>query len=72
MSEEDRVESRLTELEVKLSFSENLLDELNRALYRQQQHIDRLEQALRGLRQQVQDNTPAEARSLRDELPPHY
>jgi SlyX protein len=72
MSEEDRVESRLTELEVKLSFSENLLDELNRTLYRQQQHIDRLEQALRGLRQQVQDNTPAEARSLRDELPPHY
>lgn len=66
------MESRITDLEIKLSFSEDLLEELNRIVYRQQQQIEALQQEMRALRLQVQATSPGEQRSLRDELPPHY
>ncbi|MEY2632638.1 MAG: Protein SlyX [Pseudomonadota bacterium] len=66
------MDERLTDLEVKLSFAEHLLDELNRMVYRQQLQIERLENELRQVRQQMNQMQPAEARSLRDEIPPHY
>lgn len=66
------MESRITELEIKIGFAENLLDELNMTVFRQQQQIDQLLHEVRTLRQQMQASAPAEARSLRDELPPHY
>jgi SlyX protein len=63
---------RLTELEIKASYTEDLLDRLNEVVIRQQQQIDRLEREVAALRQQV-DQAPAPAfRSLRDELPPHF
>lgn len=66
------MDSRLTELEVKLAFAEDLLDAMNTTLYRQQQQIDRLEREVRELREQLAATAPAEPRSLRDEIPPHY
>ncbi len=66
------MEARLTELEVKLAFAEDLLETLNRTVYRQQEQIDRLQQELRTLRQQMQQSLPSEQRSLREEIPPHY
>ncbi|MFN4326021.1 MAG: SlyX family protein [Azonexus sp.] len=66
------MESRLTEIEIKLSYTEDLVDELNRTVFRQQQQIDLLIGELRALRQQVMNTLPAEQRSLRDEIPPHY
>ena len=36
------MEERLLELEIKLSLNDDLLDELNRQVYRQQQQIDLL------------------------------
>jgi SlyX protein len=66
------MESRLAEIEAKLSFSEELLEALNSTVYRQQQQIDQLQQELRALREQVRSALPAEPRSLRDETPPHY
>jgi SlyX protein len=65
------MEARLTEIEVKLGFTEDLLEELNRTVYRQQQQIDRLQQELRALRLQV-SALPAEQRAASDEIPPHY
>lgn len=64
-------EQRLTELEVKLSYTEDLLDELNLLVYRQQQQIDALTAQITLLRQQAPEAGSA-PRSLRDELPPHY
>lgn len=72
MSEDRRMEARLTELEIKISFAEDMIDGLNRTVYRQQQQIDRLLAQVETLRDQVQAAAPAEQRSLRDELPPHY
>lgn len=66
------MDSRITELEIKLSYSEDLLDELNRTVYRQQEQIDFLARELNSLRQQVQASARPEMTSLRDELPPHY
>jgi SlyX protein len=67
----DRTDSRLAELEIKASFADDLLDQLNRQLWRQQLQIDQLQRELAGLREQLSDNAPG-FRSLRDELPPHY
>ncbi len=66
------MESRFTELEIKLSYAEDQIDELNRTVFRQQQQIDFLARELSALRQQVQSAAPAQAASLRDEIPPHY
>ncbi len=72
MTEADRTNERLTELEIKASYNEDLLDELNRTIYRQQQQIDLLLTEMRELRDQVQNAARPEFRSLRDEIPPHY
>ena len=66
------METRISELEIKISFAEDMIDELNRTIYRQQQQIDRLLSRVETWRDQVQAAAPAEQRSLRDELPPHY
>ncbi len=66
------MESRLSELEIKLSFTEDLLEELNRTVARQQQQIAVLEQQLRDLRLQLQRSLPAEADGSGHEIPPHY
>lgn len=66
------MEGRVTELEVKLAFAEDLLETLNATVFRQQQQIDRLHQEVRELREQLRTLPSADARSLRDEIPPHY
>ncbi len=66
------MDDRVTELEVKLAFAEDLLDNLNQTVFRQQERIDQLERMVRDLRTLVAEALPAEQRSLRDEIPPHY
>lgn len=65
-------EQRLTELEIKASFTEDLLDQLNQVIVRQQAQIDGLLRAVGELRQQPSESGVPAFRSLRDELPPHY
>ena len=66
------MDARINELEVKLSFAEDLLEQLNLTVFRQQQQIEALQRELRALREQMLASLPAEGRSLRDEIPPHY
>jgi len=66
------VARRLDELEIKASYTEDLLDQLNMVIYRQQQQIDSLVQQVFQLRQQAPDAGGGGPRNLRDELPPHY
>ncbi len=65
-------EHRLTELEIKAGFMEDLVDSLNQVVVRQQQQIDALLREVRQLRDQQPEAGSAPFRSLRDELPPHY
>lgn len=69
---EQRLRERIEALEVKASFTEDLLDQLNLALYRQQQQIGELARTVAALRRQVPEGGAAAAPGLRDELPPHY
>ena len=63
---------RLTELEIKASFAEDLLDKLDQIVIRQQTQINALISEVLHLRQQAADPQAATQRNLRDELPPHY
>lgn len=66
-------EQRLTDLEIKASFSEDAIDQLNAVIVRQQRQIDALLAEVSDLREQLPDDGPSRAfRSLRDDLPPHY
>ena len=64
--------ARLTELETKLAFAEDLLETLNQTVVRQQAQLDLLQEQLRLLHRQLQDVRPDETRTARDEIPPHY
>ena len=72
MTPEDIASQRLTALEIKASFTEDLLDELNRVVIRQQQQIDALVRELTQLREQQQSVVAGGAARLTDDLPPHY
>lgn len=72
MEHPNDIDKRLTDLEIKASFTEDLLDQLNQTVFRQQEHIDFLLREIAQLRQQNQDAGSGGFRSLRDELPPHY
>ncbi len=65
-------ETRLAEIEIKLSFNEDLLEELNRTVARQQQQITDLEQLVRELRLQLQRSLPPGSGESANEIPPHY
>ena len=65
-----RAEQRLTELEIKASFAEDALEQLDKIIVRQQSQIELLTRELTFLRQQASE--PGSTRNVRDELPPHY
>jgi SlyX protein len=66
------IEQRLMDLEIKASFTEDLVEQLNQTIFRQQQQLDAVIRQVSQLQQQVPDGGPGAFRSLRDELPPHY
>jgi SlyX protein len=72
MNTSDAIDQRLTDLEIKASFTEDLVEQLNQTIYQQQQQIEALIREVHQLRQQVPDGGTGGFRSLRDELPPHY
>lgn len=65
-------EQRLTDLEIKASFTEDLLDQLNQVIVRQQQQIDILIREIGHLRQSTTDGGVGVSRNLREDMPPHY
>ena len=71
-------EERITNLEVKLSFAEDLIENLNQTIYKQQQQIEFLYREMKSLKEQRSASGSEglgggnDARDLRDEIPPHY
>ncbi len=65
-------EQRLERIESKLSFAEDLLDELNHTIFRQQEQISRLQTQVRLLAERSDSASAGASRDLRDEIPPHY
>ena len=66
------MESRITELEIKLGLGEDHLEELDRTVFSQQKQIDLLQAQIRELYHLLQPAAPSEPRNLRDDIPPHY
>ncbi len=71
MTAHRNTEQRLEALEIKASFTEDLVDKLEQIIIRQQQTLDALVAQLGDLRAQASGNGSA-PRNPRDELPPHY
>ena len=66
------METRLTEIEIKLTQMEDLLETLNLTVFRQQEQIASLQQQHRLLNQQLHDMALPERREPDEETPPHY
>ncbi|MDH5357789.1 MAG: SlyX family protein [Gammaproteobacteria bacterium] len=63
----------IVELQMKLSFQDSLLEELNQVVTDQQQQISRMELALESLRAQVQTmHTAQMVNEPNEPPPPHY
>jgi SlyX protein len=71
MESPSEIEQRITGLEVKLAFADDLLDQLNRTVYRQQQQIEQLARELVELRQRIPEEG-ATPEGVSDDQPPHY
>ena len=57
-------EERITNLEIKLSFSEDLIEELNQTVYKQQQQIEVIYKELKALKLQMASNLPSDSGCL--------
>lgn len=62
-------DERITNLEIKLSFTEDLIEKLNETIYKQQQQIEFLYRELKAIKEQAGNSGGT---SLKDEIPPHY
>lgn len=72
MPNEKNTDQRLTDLEIKATYTEDLVEQLEQIIVRQQQQIDLLLREVTELRQPSTDGGLGAARSLRDDLPPHF
>ena len=73
MQNQQILEDRITELEMKIAFQEQLLDELNLALVQQQFDMDKIQLQLRYLASKLKDMQPSNIASQAEETPPpHY
>lgn len=65
-------EQRLIDLETRVAFQEDAIQELSDVVYRQQQQLDRLEKINALMLQRLQDLPEGNPGSVVDEKPPHY
>lgn len=69
----EQTDQRLSDLEIKASYTEDLLDQLNLTIYRQQEQIDNLLRVVTDLRKQLPEaGAPGSGQGAVDERPPHY
>ena len=66
------LEQRLIDLEIKASFTEDLVDKLDQIIIRQQRQLDALTREVLALRELASQPEQQGPRQARDELPPHY
>ncbi|AEC16951.1 SlyX [Gallibacterium anatis] len=73
MNQFDYLIARMDELETKVAFQENTIEQLNQALIEQQFIIDKMQLQLRYLAQKLKDMQPSNIATQAEETPPpHY
>jgi SlyX protein len=65
-------DERLTQLEIRISYLDDLVETLNAMVAKQHDQIAMLVHEVGRLKQRGDESQPPAFRSLRDELPPHY
>ena len=66
-------EERLVNIETKIAYQEDLIEELNKTVYQQQQKLDRLEAICQSLASNIQSLAAAKNDGMpAHERPPHY
>ncbi len=68
-------DERLINIEEKITFQEDLIEELNKTVFQQQQKLERLERmyvALAGQVRSIAESGGEDSKSLANERPPHY
>jgi SlyX protein len=67
------MDERITNLEIKMSHQDHVIEELHQAIYDQQKVIDKLETLMNGLTKRLQEALSEEGSEIRgNEKPPHY
>lgn len=67
------LEERLIKIETKITFQEDLIEELNKTVYQQQNKLDRLERICESLVRHIESLEEAGGESKpANERPPHY
>ena len=66
------IEQRLVNIETKITFQEDLIEELNKTVYQQQQKLDRLEAVCASLARHIESLAAASEGKPANERPPHY
>lgn len=71
---EEEQHSKWVDLEIKLTYLEETVQEMNTIVFRQQQTIDKLDKALKNLQLRVDqlEDTKQTGGDLPHEKPPHY
>ncbi|MDD4972720.1 MAG: SlyX family protein [Bacteriovorax sp.] len=65
------LEERIKDLEVKFSHQDFLVDQLNKIVTNQQLMLEKLQKDILELKLSQSESAP-QARSLEDDVPPHY
>jgi SlyX protein len=66
-------DERLTTLEIKIAYMEELIQQLNQAIVEQQTRIDHLETANKYLIGRINTlHEPADTETNNEQIPPHY
>ena len=71
MSQDDRLNDRLVDIEIKITHQEDLVETLNQTVYRQERRIDQLEAMVAKMADHVRTLRDAGQAPL-NEPPPHY
>lgn len=67
------MQNAIDDLQMKLAFQDELLEQLNQVVTDQQQQLSRLESALESMKLQVNTmQTASQESGQQHELPPHY
>ncbi len=66
------LQERITELEIKFSHQDHLVDELNKIITNQQISIDKLINEIQIIKASLEGSGTQASRTLEDDVPPHY
>jgi len=68
------MDKRITELEIKVAYQEDTIQQLDSVICRQQDQIDALKKQFKRLTESAQDFSEGskDNQSLFDDIPPHY